>query len=93
MVSQTSANGSFKIALSLHNALAQVIRMFLSGKIKLTPQQRSTAQGHFVALQKIAHEAKQDQADLLRLQCGSFLRALAGPLGSVVGPLFGEIFR
>ena len=77
---------------SLHDALAQVARMVLSGKIKLTPQQRATAQRHIVALQKIAHGSKQDRANLLRPQRGGFLGALAGLLGSVVAPLIGKLF-
>ena len=77
---------------SLHDALAQVARMVLTGKIKLTPQQRATAQRHITALQKIAHGSKQDRANLLRPQRGGFLGALAGLLGSVVGPLLGKLF-
>ena len=78
---------------SLHDALAQVARMVLSGKIKLTPTQRTTAQRHIDALQKLAHGTKQDRANLLRPQRGGFLGALAGLLGSIVVPLLGKLFK
>ena len=78
---------------SLHDALAQVARMILTGKIHLTQQQRATAQRHIAALQKIAHGSKQDRANLLRPQRGGFLGALAALLGSVVAPLIGKLFK
>ena len=78
---------------SLHDALSQVARMVLTGKIKLMSQQRATAHRHIAVLQKIAHESKQDWANLLRPQRGGFLGALAGLLGSVVAPLIGKLFK
>ena len=78
---------------SLHDALAQVARMVLSGKINLTPPQMATAQRHIAALQKIAHGSKHERANLLRPQRGGFLGALAGLLGSIVVPLLGKLFK
>ena len=78
---------------SLHDALAQVARIILTGKIRLTQKQRATAQRHIAALQKIAHGSKQDRANLLRPQRGGFLGALAALLGSVVAPLIGKLFK
>ena len=78
---------------SLYDALAQVARMILTGKIHLTQKQRATAQRHIAALQKIAHGSKQDRANLLRPQRGGFLGALAALLGSVVAPLIGKLFK
>ena len=78
---------------SLHDALAQVARMILTGQVRLTQKQRATAQRHIVALQKIAHGSKQDRAKLLRPQRRGFLGALAALLGSVVAPLIGKLFK
>ena len=78
---------------TLHSALAEVARLVLAGKIKLTAQQRAVAQRHIAALQKIAHGSKKDRANLLRPQRGGFLGALAGLLGSIVVPLIGKLFK
>ena len=50
---------------TLHNALADMSRMVLVGKLKMSPTQLARAQRHVVALQKLAHaKTKKERADM-----------------------------
>ena len=80
---------------TLHNALADVSRVVLAGKLKMSPTQLARAQRHVVALQKLAHAktTKKERADMLRPQRGGFLGRLADILGQVIGPVLGTLFK
>ena len=80
---------------SLHEALADVARLVLAGKIKLTPKQLESVARHIVAIKKLAHPktTKKERADVLRPQRGGFLSFLAPLLAGVFGPLLGKLFK
>ena len=78
---------------TLHNALADVARLVLAGKLKLTPAQLTRAKRHVLALQKLANSTKKERADMLRPQRGGFLGHLADILGQVIGPVLGTLFK
>ena len=79
---------------TLHNALADVARLTLNGKLKLTPAQLTRAQRHVAAIHQLANaRTKKERADMLRPQRGGFLGHLADILGSVIGPVLGTLFK
>ena len=80
---------------SLHAALAEIARLTLSGKLKLTPQQLASVKRHIGAIQKLAHPrtTKTERAAMLRPQRGGFLGFLAPLLAGLVGPLLGKLFK
>ena len=80
---------------SLHNALAEVARLVLAGKLNLDPDQRTRVKRHIVAIQKLAHPrtTKKEMADGLRPQRGGFLRFLAPLFAVIAGPLLGKLFK
>ena len=74
---------------SLHAALADIARLVLAGKLKMTPQQRASVKRHIGAIQKLAHPktTKKERADMLRPQRGGFLGFLGPLLAGLAGPI------
>ena len=50
---------------SLHGALAEVARLVLAGKLKLTPDQRTRVLRHVNAIRKLAHQKTKKKSELI----------------------------